>query len=244
MSAIREGGTGAPAGSAPLLDFEIQDAGVLEYSATPALRFALRIDNAGGGPVRSILLDTQLQIAARRRPYGEAAQARLVELFGTPDRWSTTLRTLLWARTTQVVPPFTDSTTIELTVPCTYDLEVNSANYLSALDDGEVPLEFLFGGAVFYAGEGGMLQTTRIGWDREAEYRLPISLWKEAMERHFPQTAWLRVGHEAFDRLRVYKGRHGLTSWDAVLAELLPEVEPASEPETPPESETEPGREG
>ena len=69
--------------------------------------FALSIERAGGGPVRSILLDTQIQIAARRRPYGEAEQAQLVELFGTPERWGTTLRTLLWTRTTLVVPPFT-----------------------------------------------------------------------------------------------------------------------------------------
>ena len=83
--------------------------------------------------MRSILLDTQIQIAARRRPYGEAEQASLVELFGTPERWGTTLRTLLWTRTTLVVPPFTDSAEVTLPVACSYDLEASAASYLSGL---------------------------------------------------------------------------------------------------------------
>ena len=87
----------------------VADAAAERYSAAPTLNFALSIERAGGGPVRSILLDTQIQIAARRRPYGEAEQTQLVELFGTPERWGTTLRTLLWTRTTLVVPPFSDS---------------------------------------------------------------------------------------------------------------------------------------
>jgi len=39
-----------------------------------------------------------------------------------------------------------------------------------ALDDGEVPLEFLFSGTVFYSGDDGALQTMRISWDAEAEW--------------------------------------------------------------------------
>ncbi len=34
-------------------------------------------------PVRSVMLDVQIQIAARRRPYDDAAKERLAELFGT-----------------------------------------------------------------------------------------------------------------------------------------------------------------
>jgi hypothetical protein len=209
---------GAPPGVVPQLSFRVKDAAAERYSAAPTLNFALRIERAGGGPVQSILLDTQIQIAARRRPYAEAEQAWLVELFGTPDRWSTTLRTLLWTRTTLVVAPFTDSTEVTLGVACSYDLEVNAASYLSGLEDGEVPLEFLFSGSVFYAGPGGMLQTARISWDREAEYRLPVRVWREALDRHFPGAAWLRLGRPAWDRLRAYKAEHGLrTLEDAVL---------------------------
>ena len=78
---------------------------------------------------------------------GRPSRRGCVELFGTPERWSTTLRTLLWTRTTLVVPPFTDATEVVLPVACSYDLEVNAASYLSALEQGEVPLEFLFSGS-------------------------------------------------------------------------------------------------
>jgi hypothetical protein len=211
----------ASAGAIPELSFAVADVVPERYSAAPTLNFALRIERAGGGLVRSILLDTQIQIAARRRPYGEAEQAWLIELFGTPDRWGTTLRTLLWTRSTLVVPPFTDATQINLPIACSYDLEVNAASYLSGLQDGEVPLELLFSGSVFYTGPEGMLQTARISWEQEAEYRLPVSVWREAMDRHFPDAAWLRIGRPAFDRLRAYKAEHGLRTLEDAVERLL-----------------------
>jgi len=208
----------------PQLAFAVVDVAPERHSAAPTLNFALRIERTGGGPVRSILLDTQLQIAARRRPYGEAEQAALVELFDTPERWSTTLRTLLWTRSTLVVPPFSDTTEVTLPVACSYDLEASAAGYLSALKDGEVPLELLFSGSVFYAGADGMLQTARIAWDREAEYRLPVRVWREAMDRHFPGAAWLRLGRPSFDRLRAYKAEHRLRTLEDAVERLLDEV--------------------
>ncbi|MCW3056780.1 MAG: hypothetical protein JWO21_749 [Solirubrobacterales bacterium] len=220
MSAISQP-LGAPAGAVPQLSFAVNDATPERYSAVPTLNFSLFIEREGGGSVRSILLDTQIQIAARRRSYGEAEKAGLIELFGTPDRWSTTLRTLLWTRSTLVVPPFTDTTEVTLPVACSYDLEVNAASYLSAVEDGEVPLEFLFSGSVFYSLEGGLLQTARISWDREADYRLPVSVWREAMDRHFPGAAWLRIGRPAFDRLRAYKAEHGLRTLEDAVDRLL-----------------------
>jgi hypothetical protein len=211
------------AGAAPELFFRVTDAVAERYSAAPLVNFLVGIERIGGGPVRSILLDTQIQIAARRRPYGEAEQASLVELFGAPERWGATLRTLLWTRTTLVVAPFTDSVEVRLPVECSYDLEANAANYLSGLRDGEVPLEFLFSGSVFYSGPGGMLQTARISWDREAEYRLAVSVWREAMDLHFPGAAWLRLGRVAFDRLRAYKAEQGLRTLDDAVERLLGE---------------------
>jgi hypothetical protein len=213
----------ASAGAGPQLSFAVEDVAAERYSAVPTLNFVLSIERAGGGAVRSILLDNQLQIAARRRPYGEAEQASLAQLFGTPDRWSATLRTLPWTRATLVVPPFSDATSVTLPVTCSYDLEANAANYLSGLRDGEVPLELLFSGSVFYSGPGGMLQTTRISWDREAEYRLPIGVWREAMDRHFPGAAWLRLDRATFDRLRAYKAEHGLRTLEDAVDRLLAE---------------------
>jgi hypothetical protein len=119
------------------------------------------------------------------------------------------------------VPAFTGSTTVEAALPCTYDFEVTAAKYLASLEGGEVPLEFLFSGSVFYAGEGGALRVSRISWEGEAQFRLPVSVWRDTMDHYFPNAAWLRLDRETFNRLYAYKGRHALTSWDAAIDALL-----------------------
>ena len=208
----------ASAPSIPELSFAVTGAEPLEHAAVPTLRFALRVGAPGGQPVRSVLLDTQIQIAARRRPYGPDAHARLFELFGPARDWGTTLRTLPWVRLTTVVPAFTGETGVHLPVVCSYDLEVTASRYFAALGDGEVPLEFLFSGTVFY---GAPMQAARISWESEAEYRMPVALWREVMDRHFPGTAWLRLGRERFDRLARYKSERALATWDDLVDELL-----------------------
>jgi hypothetical protein len=200
------------------LAFTVEGAARLEHAAVPTLRFALGIE--AGREIRSVLLDVQIQIPARRRGYDEDAHDRLFELFGPVADWGTTLRTLLWTRTTVVVPAFSGSTVVNLDVPCSYDLEVTASRYLDALSDGEVPLEFLFSGSVFYSGEDGELQTTRLSWESEAEYRLPVRVWKETMERYFRGTAWVRLSKESFDRLSAYKSRNALATWDDALEAL------------------------
>ena len=131
------------------------------------------------------------------------------------------MRSLLWTHTTLQVSPFSGSTVVDMPVPCTYDLDVVAAKYFYALEDGEVPLEFLFSGTVFYAGEGGRLQIARISWEKEAEYRMPIRLWKEMMERYFPNSAWIRLHKDAFDQLYDYKVRRGLPTWESAVESLL-----------------------
>jgi Family of unknown function (DUF6084) len=205
------------------LDFTVTGAARVEYAAVPTLRFTLHIES--GEPVRSILLETQVQIAARRRRYDAAAHDRLFELFGPSADWGTTLRTLLWSRLTTVVPPFTSATDVELDVPCSYDLEVVASRYLDALADGTVPLEFLFSGSVFAGGLRGGLQITRLSWEQEAGYDLPVAVWRETMERYFRGTAWLRLRKDAFDRLAAYKSRNALATWEEALDALLPSAE-------------------
>jgi hypothetical protein len=217
----------------PELAFSVTDAARADFAAVPTLQFTLRVEHRGGPPVRSILLDTQIQIAARRRRYDEAAHDRLFELFGPPADWGTTLRTLLWTRATLVVPAFTGATEVVLGVPCTYDLEVVASRYLDALDGGEVPLEFLFSGSVFADGPGGGLQVTRLSWEQEAEYRLPVAVWKDTMDHHFPQTAWVRLGKDRFDRLAAFKSRNALASFDDALDALLGAEQPAPEEAAP-----------
>jgi hypothetical protein len=205
----------------PDLNFEVVDAEVLSFAAVPSLLFKLRIENGEEEPIRSVALNTQIRIAATQRHYDAAEQEMLLELFGEPHRWGETLRSLLWTHTVLQVQPFSGSTVVDMPVACTYDLEVVAAKYFYALQDGEVPLEFLFSGTIFYAGEDGRLQTTRISWEKEAEFRLPVRLWKEMMDQYFPNSAWVRLRKDVFDQLYDYKVRKGLPTWEATVEALL-----------------------
>jgi Family of unknown function (DUF6084) len=205
----------------PDLDFRVEGAEAIEFAAVPSLLFRLRIENLEEEPIRSVTLNTQVRIAATQRHYGAAEQEQLLEVFGEPHRWGNTLRSLLWTHTTLQVPPFSGSTVIGMPVACTYDFEVVTAKYFHALEDGEVPLEFLFSGTVFYAGESGGLQIVRIPWEKEAQFRLPVRVWKETMEHYFPNSAWIRLRRDAFDQLYNYKVRMGLPTWEAAVEALL-----------------------
>jgi Family of unknown function (DUF6084) len=212
---------GPLASAVPQLGFAVTGARRVEHTAAPTLGFGLRITTSDERVIRSVLLDTQIQIAARRRAYDARAQERLFELFGATKDWGTTLHTLLWTRVTLVVPPFTEATDVELHVPCSYDLDVSASRYLDALADGEVPLELLFSGTVFYGGEDGVLQAGRISWEQDADFRLPVATWRETLEHHFRGTSWLRLRKDTIDRLAAYRARHALASFEDALEELL-----------------------
>lgn len=201
---------------APAPTFSIEDGGVLAYAAVPTLRFTLRVESSE--EVRALSLNVQVRIAATQRTYSDAEEEGLREVFGDPEQWGRSLQSLHWTNLAVQVPAFTGSTLVDLLVTCTYDLEVTAAKYLSGLDDGEVPLEFLFGGTVFY---GERLQVRPLPWSAEASYRLPVSVWRNMMDRFFPGSAWLRVDRETFDRLHAYRARGAHLSWDDAIVSLL-----------------------
>jgi hypothetical protein len=206
--------------SAPKLGFSVLGCEPLPHAAVPTLRFSLAID-AGGAAVRSVMLEVQVRIAATQRGYSDAEQAQLGDLFGAPQQWKDTLRGLLWTQATLVVTPFEGATVVDLLVPCTYDFDVTATKYLAGLRDGEIPLDLLFSGTVFYGGVGGALQINRISWNAEASHRLPVSVWRETMDRYFPGSAWLRLDRTTFERLVAFRARNALISWEAVIDALL-----------------------
>jgi hypothetical protein len=123
-------------------------------------------------------------------------------------------------------------------VPCTYDLEVASARYLQGLDDGTIPLLMLFSGTVFVATEQGFT-VELVPWSAEASYRMPVTVWRELVDAHFPGSAWLRCSRETLDALSAYKARHALPTWDATLSELLAAADDGAAPDRDGEKETE-----
>lgn len=205
----------------PDLHFQVVDAEALPFAAAPTILFKVAIGNETEGErIDSIMLRTQIRLDVTRRHYDAATERRLIELFGEPHRWGETLRSMLWTNETTVVPPFTGSIVAEMPISCTYDFEVAAAKYFYALEDGEVPLLFLFSGTVFYTTDGPM-QIGQIPWESEAPFRLPVSVWKTMMDRYFPNSAWLRVRKDVFDRLYEYKTERGLPTWEDALEELL-----------------------
>jgi hypothetical protein len=202
------------------LAFACTEAVAPRYAATPTVSFKLTITESTGVQVHAIALRCQIRIEPHRRRYSAAEARRLNDLFGDTSRWAETVKPIQLAMVSTMVPGFTSLTEVDLQVPCTYDLEVASARYFQALDDGTIPLLLLFSGTVFLA-QGDGFSVELIPWSSEATYRMPVSVWNEVVEQHFPGSAWLRCSRETLDALSAFKAEHALPTWDATLTALL-----------------------
>jgi Family of unknown function (DUF6084) len=204
------------------LDFTVAGAEVERYAASPLLHFKLRISNKTPSlPIANITLNSQIRIEPTRRRYGSDDHDRLSELFGEPARWSQTLRGFLWTHVTAALPGFDTECIFDLPVPCSFDFNIAATKYFHGLGDGNVPLLFLFSGAVFYRDAEDLLQIEQISWNKEAAFSLPVQTWRSLMQSYYPNSTWLRINHEVFDELYRYKRENGLASWEQALQSLL-----------------------
>jgi Family of unknown function (DUF6084) len=206
----------------PDLGFSIEGAEVAALAATPTIGLKLRVTN--GDPqdaIHSVALRCQIQIEVTRRRYAAEEQQRLRDLFGEPERWSQTLKNLLWTHVTVNIPPFQDTTVVDVPVPCTFDFNVAATKYFHGVAEGEVPLCVMFSGSVFYSLEGSNMQVAPISWDKEARYRLPIQVWRDMMDAYYPGSAWLCLRRDVFERLYDYKVRNGIPTWEEALETML-----------------------
>src|SRR5579871_5527655 len=125
----------------PELDFRIEGAAPVPFAAVPLLGFRVVVTNTH--PERQILnvaLRSQIQIEATRRPYTPEDQERLLDLFGEPERWGQTLRSMLWTNVSSAVPAFRDTITVEVQVPCSFDFNLAATKYFHGVEGGEIPL--------------------------------------------------------------------------------------------------------
>jgi hypothetical protein len=205
--------------------FAVTSAVAERYAAVPTIAFGLQVESPGA-VVHSVTLHCQIRIEPQRRHYSAAEEARLLELFGETPRWGDTLKPFLWTHVSLALPGFAERTEAALPVPCTYDLEVAGAKYLHSLDDGDIPLLFLFSGTVFAKGSTG-LQVMPVPWHADTVYRLPVRVWREVMDLYFPNSGWLRLQRETLDALLRFKARRVLATWDETVSALL---EQAGEP--------------
>lgn len=202
------------------LSFSISGAQPASHTAAPAIVFRLRVAEASGRRMHAMALRCHCRIEARRRRYTPDEQERLYEVFGHPSQWERTLQSVTWSQTAMMVPTFEGATEVDLTLPCTYDLEVAASKYLHALRDGEVPLVFLFSGTVFIVNHGSM-EVEPVSWDLDATYRMPAAVWRATMDKFFPGGGWLRLHRDTLDRLQAFRGRHALVGWDEAIDLLL-----------------------
>jgi hypothetical protein len=210
----------------PDVHFRVEGAEPERFAAAPLLLFKLRVEQAvpvgfEPTPVHAIVLRCQVRIEPARRRYESAEQERLLDLFGTPDRWGQTLRPMLWTHVSAVVPAFTEACEVDVPVPCSFDFSLAATKFFCALKAGEVPLCFLFSGTIFYQEPGGALQVAQIPWEKEASYRLPAATWQALMDHYYPNSAWLCLRRDVFESLERYRSRAGLPTTEGALERLL-----------------------
>jgi hypothetical protein len=51
---------------------------------------------------------------------------------------------------------------------------------------------------------------------------MPVSVWRDLIAQHYPNTGWLRLSHDAVEALATYRSSRGLLSFDDAIASLLP----------------------
>lgn len=206
------------------LNFQVDEAQPAANAADPQLIFKLRISQSAlpqPAVIQSILLRCQIRIEPVRRRYQAEDPEDLWDLFGPPERWGKTMRSMLWTHTQAIVPAFSGSTVVDLPVPCSYDFNAAATKYFAALRQGQVPLCLLMSGTVFYRSDGGLLQVCPISWDKECNFRLGVDVWRAMMDQYYPHTAWLTLDKDVFDRLLKYRTRQGLPTWEQALDRLL-----------------------
>ena len=207
----------------PDLRIQVAESKVVPYAAVPTIAFQLQIENGiANEEIHTVALRCQIQIETTRRGYTPEEQARMLDLFGKPDRWGQTLRNLLWMHTSLVVPHFDGSrTAVDMHVPCTFDFNVASTKYFDGLNSGDIPLLMLFSGTVFYASPEHNLQVAPISWELEARHKLPAQTWREMMSIYYPNSVWLNLHRDAFELLSRYKLERGIPTWEQALEQAL-----------------------
>ena len=203
------------------LVFDCIGARAERYSAVPSLTLSLQISETTGQRVDAIALRCQIRIEPQRRRYSEAEAERLHDLFGDTSRWADTLKPLQFTTVSMMVPGFTGSTELDLPVPFTYDLEIASTRYFSLAGRRRDPA-------------AAAVQRDRVRHRRrpasgaagavEQGDQLPAcrrKVWREAVDAHFPDTAWITMSRDTLDELMRFKTRRALPTWDATLRALL-----------------------
>jgi hypothetical protein len=202
--------------------FAVLDVVPEPYAVSPQLTAQIAV--VADDPVQAIALRCQVRIEPLRRPYSDDEAAGLADMFGPRERWANTQRTFLWQHTAAMVQGFTGSTQVALPLGCTYDFEVTGSKYLHALREGAIPLQFLFSGTIFrppLASRQRSFAVQQVPWDQEDQYDMPVSVWQDLIHQHYPNSGWVRLGHDTVTALTAYKSERGMLDIDEAVTSLL-----------------------
>jgi len=67
------------------------------------------------------------------------------------------------------------------------------------------------------------MQVVLIPWTCSAQWRMPVTSWREMMAHHYPGGGWIRLSDGTLAELARHKARRGLHSYDATVGQLLDE---------------------
>ncbi|MGI8493199.1 MAG: DUF6084 family protein [Acidimicrobiales bacterium] len=190
------------------------------YAAVPTLTWSVRFRESTGARVHTIALHAQVRIEPQLRRYEVAQRDRLQDMFGEPSQWGESLRPFLWTHLDTMVSGFDGELVVDVPMSCTYDFEVAGSKYLHALDEGEIPVVFLWSGTMFTKGDSGF-SAELVPWHLESRYRLPVTTWRELMDAYYPGGGWLRLDRETIDRLQRYRTEQALPTWEQAIAALF-----------------------
>ena len=185
------------------------------------------LNAAAGEVIHSVALRCQIQLEVARRQYSADDQERLRDLFGETERWGQTLKTMLWTHASVVAPAFQDTAVVD--VPCRAPSisTLPPPSISTALPMAIFLSRFCSAGRAYADGDGA-LQVAPIPWDKEARFRLPVKAWREMMDIYYPNSAWLCLRRDVFERLYQYKVARGIPTWEQTLESILPPLEKAA----------------
>lgn len=202
-------------------EFEVVGARNVRSAAVPTLAFEASASNSSSLRVLFMALTAMITVEPGKRSYDDETRARLVELFGEPERWASTTGSFRWAQVGAVVPVTGPESRFELEVPCTYDHEIAAAKYFGGVTEGVFPLRFHFNGTVYYEDESGRLQIVPLPWDRSTRFELPAQVWREMIASHYPRGGWIRLNEDTLQELGRHKAATGTPTLDRCVSDLL-----------------------
>jgi hypothetical protein len=205
----------------PVPEFAVSAVEADPHASTPLLRFVVDVTDPSEREIYTIALAAQVQIDADRRTYDPATRERLHDLFGEPKQIPQTAGPIQIGRVETLVPSFRGTGSFALAVPLSGDVELAMTRYFASLEDGTVPLTFLFSGSIFYCGEADRLQVTLVPWSCEARYRLRLATYRDLIERRYASSGFVRVQAGTLAALRKRRTERGFPTFDATIEDAL-----------------------